>query len=280
MSRLRKSIGATRLNVQFLSLLLLHSSWGPEFKWLCNPVLSCHSCVLAWFACPIGVFVHFSGWHVFPYFALGTVLLLGVLIGRLLCGWMCPFGLIQDLLYKLPTNKLNLPAWCGYIKYGVLALMVVALPFVFGEQTLFSFCRYCPASALQVTIPNLIMNGWADSGYLTAIKLGILVFVLLLAIVSTRSFCRVFCPIGAVLAPLNYITFWKIRVPVQNCAGCGKCNQACLQQGQPMSRIAQGISPNQAAECILCYECQTICPGEFQGQATKLPGSSDTPATR
>ena len=259
-NRIRRSISATRRNVQFVSLLLLHSSWGPEFKWLCNPVLSCHSCVLAWFACPIGVFVHYGGWHLFPYFALGTVLLLGVLIGRLLCGWVCPFGLVQDLLYKLPTPKFDLPSWTGYIKYGLLGVTVVLLPFFLGEQTMLSFCRYCPASALQVTVPNIVSNGWRDVGVATGVKLGILVFVLVLAILSTRSFCKAFCPIGALLAPLNYISFWKIRVPVQNCAGCRKCNDVCPQHGAPMSRMAQGIAPNRAGECIVCYECQTICP--------------------
>jgi len=254
------TIAAYRRWVQLASLVALHSSWGPELKWLCNPVLSCHSCALAWFACPIGVFVHYAGYHLFPFLALGTVLLLGIAIGRLLCGWMCPFGLLQDLLHKIPGPKLELPAWTARIKYAVLAATVLLLPFLLGEQTVFSFCRFCPASALQVTLPNLARTGLGAVDAGMAIKLGILVLVLGAAVVSSRSFCKVLCPIGALLAPLNHLSFWRIPVPTQNCVSCGKCDRACPQGMHPESRIALGIPPNRAGECIVCYECRTICP--------------------
>lgn len=254
------SIAAHRRAVQFVSLLLLHSSWGPEFKWLCNPVLSCHSCALAWFACPVGIFIHYSGYHIFPFLALGTVLLLGVLIGRLLCGWVCPFGLLQDLLYRLPGPKYELPAWTAYIKYAVLFVTVLLMPFLFSEQTWYSFCRICPASAIQVTLPNLLSAGFAGFSAATAIKIAVLLLTLAAAVLSSRSFCKVMCPIGALLAPLNFISLWKIRVPTQNCIGCGKCEKTCPQQGGPAGRIAQGLPPNRALECIVCHECQTICP--------------------
>ena len=254
------TIAAHRRAVQFVSLFLLHSSWGPEFKWLCNPVLSCHSCVLAWFACPIGVFIHYAGYRIFPFLALGMVLFLGVLIGRLLCGWVCPFGLLQDLLHKLPGPKFELPAWTAYIKYVVLALLVFLLPFLFTEQTAWSFCRICPASALQVTLPNLLGSGFDGITLATAVKLAVLVVVLLAAVASSRSFCKVLCPIGAMLAPLNFISLWKIKVPTQNCVSCGKCETACPQDVGPAVRIAQEVPPNRSLDCIVCHECQTICP--------------------
>ncbi|MFA6242471.1 MAG: 4Fe-4S binding protein [Candidatus Hydrogenedentales bacterium] len=245
---------------QVISLIALHSSWGPEFKWLCNPVLSCHSCVLAWFACPVGVFVHYSGFHTIPYLALGMVLFLGVLFGRLLCGWVCPFGFVQDMLYKIPSPKFHLPHWTGYLKYVVLGLTVIAFPFAFGEQTMLSFCRICPASALQVTIPNAIFGGVTTLSVASIAKLGILVVVVVGAVLSSRSFCKVACPIGAILAPLNLLSFWKIKVPTQNCSGCRKCNNACPQDGLPQVRVAQGVSASRTAECVFCYECQTTCP--------------------
>ncbi len=254
------SLTVKRRAVQVVSLLALHSSWGPEFKWLCNPVLSCHSCVLAWFACPIGVFVHYAAYGVFPFLALGTVLLLGVLIGRLLCGWVCPFGFLQDLLYKVPSPKFHLPAWTAYIKYVVLVLTVLLLPFLFGEQTLLSFCRICPASAIQVTIPNIVGSGLSTVSIMTALKLLILGIVLIGAILSTRSFCKVLCPIGAMLAPLNFFSFWKVKVPTQNCLECKACIEACPQYGDPRERVSHGVAANRALECIVCHECQTICP--------------------
>jgi len=253
-----------RRTVQVLSLLLLHSSWGPEFKWLCNPVLSCHSCVLAWFACPIGVLVHYSGYHVFPYLALGTVLLLGVVLGRLLCGWVCPFGLVQDLLYRIPSRKFDLPSWTSHIKYVVLIATAFLLPLCLGSETMLSFCRVCPASALQVTIPNLLTGGTEAISLSTIVKLAILGVVLIGALLSTRSFCRVLCPVGAILAPLNFISFWRIPVPAQNCLSCGKCNRVCTQGGDPMSRLSKGISPNRALDCVVCYECKTTCPASTE----------------
>lgn len=270
------TLAAHRRAVQFVSLILLHSSWGPEFKWLCNPVLSCHSCVLAWFACPVGVFVHYSGYQIFPFLALGMVLLLGVLIGRLLCGWVCPFGLLQDLLYKLPGPKIELPAWTAYIKYVVLVLMVFLLPFLFTEQTAWSFCRICPASALQVTLPNLLGSGFDGFTLASGIKLAVLAVVLLAAIASSRSFCKVMCPIGAMLAPLNFISLWKIQVPTQNCVSCGKCETACPQNGDPAVRIAQEVPPNRSLDCIVCHECQTICP-QPKPRKQASAGPSDVP---
>ncbi len=244
--------------VQTLSLLLLHSSWGPEVKWLCNPVLSCHSCALAWFACPVGIFIHYSGYHVFPFLAVGVVLLLGVLIGRLLCGWVCPFGFLQDLLYKIPGPKLTLPKWTSNIKYVLLVLTVLLMPFFFGESTLWSFCRYCPASALQVTLPRLIGGGAITLG--TAIKLGVTAGVIALVVFSERGFCKVLCPIGALLAPLNLLCFWKVKLPSAACQSCMECDDTCPTDIDPSDRIEEGISPSRALDCVICHQCQPVCP--------------------
>ncbi|MCE5248592.1 4Fe-4S binding protein [bacterium] len=244
---------------QLLSLLMLHSSWGPELKWFCNPVLSCHSCVLSWFACPVGVFVHYSGYHVFPFLALGTVLLIGVLFGRLLCGWVCPFGFLQDILHRIPTRKFTLPRWTGSIKYAVLIFMVLLIPFFLGSETMYSFCRICPASALQVTIPGLVSTGFKDISLSMAVKLTVLAVVLVLVIFSSRAFCKTLCPIGALLAPLNFISVWTVSVPTETCLSCKRCDKACPTDVTPSERIAEGIAPNRSPDCIVCHECQSAC---------------------
>lgn len=242
-----------------VSALALHSSWGPEFKWLCNPVLSCHSCALAWFACPIGVFVHYSGYHLFPWLALGMVLLVGVLVGRLLCGWVCPFGFVQDLLFKIRSRKFELPAWTSNLKYLVLALMVFLFPFLWGEQTWGSFCRICPAAALQVSLPSLLKEGLGGMSWATALRFSVLAAVIGLAIVSSRSFCKVLCPIGALLAPLNFICFWTVTPPRQECLSCLKCDKACGTGVKPSLRLPQGIPANRALDCIVCHDCSAAC---------------------
>ena len=253
------SILTERIYIQILALVALHSSWGPEFKFICNPVLSCHSCALSWFACPIGVFIHFSGYHVFPFLALGMVLLVGILAGRLLCGWVCPFGFLQDLLYKVPGPKISIPRWMNYFKYLVLIGMVFLIPYFLGEATEFSFCRFCPAAALEVTVPNLVLGGHTSAGWIFYAKMGFLSFVILLAMTSSRSFCRVFCPIGALLAPLNYLSLWIVKVPTENCVSCKRCNTACITDVDPEKRIKKGIPPNKSLDCVVCHDCQKHC---------------------
>jgi ferredoxin-type protein NapH len=244
---------------QILSLLALNSSWGPQVKWLCVPVLNCHSCALSWFACPVGVFVHFSAYHVFPFLALGTILLVGVFLGRLLCGWVCPFGFLQDMLYKIPTRKFDLPGWTSHIKYPALILGVFLLPYFLTEQTWYSFCRICPAAALQVSTPNLVSEGAQALSLATIIRFSVLGVVVGFAIVSSRSFCKVLCPIGAILAPLNYLSFWAINVPAGSCKSCKKCDEVCSMDIDPSTRILQKIPPNRALDCITCHECQSAC---------------------
>jgi len=258
--RLKDSSMTIRRLTQTASLLFLHSSRGFDIKWLCNPVLSCHSCVLSWFACPIGVFVHYSGYHLFPLFAFGTVLLVGALFGRLLCGWICPFGFLQDILYKIPGKKFSLPGWTEMIKYPVLIVTVLLIPFLLGEETAYSFCRFCPASAIQVTIPNVIAAGFTEIPHPTIIKLGILASILIMVVFSSRAFCKVLCPIGALLAPLNLLSFWTIGMSAEACVSCSKCDRSCPTAVKPSSRISQGIPPNRSFDCVVCHDCQNVCP--------------------
>jgi polyferredoxin len=260
--------------VQFISFLGLHSAWVGELKWLCNPVLSCHSCALAWFACPIGVFVHYSGYRIFPFFAIGTVLLVAVLMGRLLCGWVCPFGFLQDLLHKIPSPKFRLPKRAEWVKYGILVLGVFAMPFFFGELTRWSFCRFCPASALQVTVPGLVAGGVSFSVW-TGVKLALLAAVLLLAVMSSRSFCKMLCPIGAFLAPLNHVSFWRVRPPTDACISCGRCDKACPTDVAPMQRIREHVPPSRNADCVVCHGCQPVCP-VGRGKRESSPGEEKT----
>lgn len=239
---------------------MLHSSWGPQFKWICNPVLSCHSCALAYFACPIGVFTQFAGNHVFPFIAFGTVLILGILLGRLLCGWICPFGFLQDLLFKIKSKKIIMPAWTSYIKYLVLIFMVLLIPYFLGGETFYSFCRICPAAALQSSLPGLIASGFADFSTSHIVRFSLLVLILAAAIFSSRAFCKVLCPIGAILAPLNLLCFWAIKIPEDGCVQCGKCSRVCVMDDDPSVRVLERKSANRTLDCVVCHECQDACP--------------------
>ena len=195
------------------------------------------------------------------------VVLLGALAGRLLCGWVCPFGFLQDLLYKIPGPKFTLPAWTSNLKYLVLVLMVILIPFFLGAETWYSFCRICPAAAQQVTVPNLFL-GKATFTLPVLVRFGFLAGFLLLVIASSRGFCKAVCPIGAILAPLNYLSWWAIKRPTGNCVSCGKCDRACPMQGEPSTRIGAQIPANRLGDCIVCHECQSACPQEGKKPST------------
>lgn len=262
---------------QTISLFLLHSSlwdWA-QLKWFCNPVLSCHSCALSWFACPIGVFIQHSGCRIFPFLAVGMVLVLGMLLARVLCGWMCPFGFLQDLLHKIPSPKFKVPGWMSYIKYLVLIFMVALLPYFFGGNTAFSFCKICPASALQVTLPNLIQSSFGVVTVGNLIKLGFTASILLLAVFGSRIFCKAFCPIGAMLAPLNLVSYWGMKIPTKNCVSCHMCDKACPTQITPSANVLEETSANRALDCVVCYECVDTCPVKKKEEKKKLASIKD-----
>ena len=101
-------------------------------KTVCVPGLNCYSCPGAAGACPIGAFqavVGSSKFH-FSCYITGFFILLGVLLGRFICGFLCPFGWFQELLNKLPTKKLSTRRLkpLTYLKYAILIVMVFLLP--------------------------------------------------------------------------------------------------------------------------------------------------------
>ncbi|MFP4380934.1 MAG: 4Fe-4S binding protein [Candidatus Sumerlaeia bacterium] len=257
--------------VQFGALALFHipflAALTPAAR--CIPVFSCHACVATWNICPVGALMHYAGWHLIPFYLIGLILLFGALIGRLFCGWICPFGTLQMLLYKIPSPKFRLPAWTGYIKYVLLAALVVIIPYYLGELTYYSFCRVCPVSTIQVTIPYFLTNeNAAWSGWLTTSRFIVFGSVIILAIASSRSFCKVACPVGAMMGPFNHISLWKVKAPEQ-CPSCKKCDRVCSTDVKPSERMGAGTSPNRHHDCIVCHECQTACPVNIKQKKDK-----------
>ena len=130
-------------------------------KTVCVPGLNCHSCPAAAGACPIGAFqsVVGSSKFSFSYYITGFLILLGVLLGRFICGFLCPFGWFQELLHKIPTKKLSTKKLkpLTYLKYAVLLVMVFLLPaFLVNDVGMGDpfFCKYlCPQGVLEGAIP-------------------------------------------------------------------------------------------------------------------------------
>ena len=126
-----------------------------DAKTVCVPGLNCYSCPAATGACPIGALqaVIGSSKFKFSYYITGFLILLGVLLGRFICGFLCPFGWFQELLHKIPFKKFSTKKLkpLRYIKYGVLLIFVILLPLLvtnsLGMGNPF-FCKYlCPGSA-------------------------------------------------------------------------------------------------------------------------------------
>ena len=188
-----------------------------KLKYLCVPGMNCYSCPGAWGACPIGslqaIFNDFdakkswvdqkTGTYVkvpkywFAFYLIGLLMIIGAVCGRFVCGLLCPFGWVQDLLYKIPVKKLRLPRdemrianskhpkavrfflgldkYLRCAKYAFLIIMVIFLPLLVKADPW--FCKYvCPSGMLLGGIPLMSMNKSlaAAAGNLTLLKLCIL----------------------------------------------------------------------------------------------------------
>lgn len=239
------------------------SIYQGEMKRICVPGLNCYSCPAATGACPIGAFqavVGASDPHL-SYYVSGLIILFGTLFGRLICGFLCPFGWIQDLLYKIPSKKLSTKriTRLTYLKYFILIVFVIALPvFLVDGDGLSSpyFCKYiCPAGILEGAIPLGIASEGIRSafGLLFSWKLLILLSVVVFSILVYRPFCKYLCPLGALYSLFNSISFVTMRVDTGKCIKCGRCAEVC--------RMDVDITKNSShRECIRCGECSSACP--------------------
>jgi len=239
---------------------------------VCSPVFHCYSCPLATFACPIGVLANFSALHVFPSLAVGTLLVAGSLLGGAICGWVCPFGLFQDLLGKIPTPKFTMPAWTGYFRFVVLGVFVLAIPYWFGEQHPLFFCSLCPASALEAAYPHTISLALAGEPLVwpSTVKTTIFVVFLGLALFTWRPWCTALCPLGAIYSLCNSFSFIFVRVKKEECGDCGLCKSLCRYGQGPRQRVND-------LRCIRCLDC-TKCRSVLLSSVLDGPGKGKPPS--
>ena len=255
--------GATLLTNIHLPNFLKGGIYQGKGKAVCVPGLNCYSCPAASGACPIGSFqaVVGSSKFRFSYYITGFLILLGVLLGRFICGFLCPFGWFQELLHKIPTRKISTKKLklLTYIKYVVLLVMVVLLPVLVTNDVGMGdpfFCKYlCPQGVLEGAIPLAAVNSGirAALGALFSWKLGILIAVVVLSVLFYRPFCKWLCPLGAFYALLNKVSLLGMKVDKHKCVSCGKCAKACKMD------VDVTKSPDHA-ECIRCGMCIRACP--------------------
>ena len=232
-------------------------------KTVCVPGLNCYSCPAASGACPIGAFQAVAGSSKFRFscYITGFLILLGVLLGRLICGFLCPFGWFQELLHRIPTRKLSTKKLrpLTYLKYVILLVMVVLLPALAVNDVGMGdpfFCKYlCPQGVLEGAIPLALVNSGirAALGKLFTWKLCILLAVTALSVLFYRPFCKWLCPLGAFYALFNKVSLLQMKVDADACISCGKCVKVCSMD------VDVTKTPDHA-ECIRCGKCVLACP--------------------
>ncbi|MCL2632971.1 MAG: 4Fe-4S binding protein [Oscillospiraceae bacterium] len=233
-----------------------------KLKTLCTPGLNCYSCPAAITSCPLGAMQLFLGGakHSLSLFVTGFLLTTGIVFGRFICGYVCPFGLFQDLLYKIKTPKLKRKfKYARYIKYIILLVFVIVLPLIIRNDLsgLGSpwFCMYiCPSGTVFGAIPLLITTeALRESlGLRFIIKAAGAVAIIVMSATIYRFFCRVICPLGAIYSLFNKLAFVKMSCDKSKCISCGDCSRACNIMLTPSEK------PN-SPECVRCGDCIKAC---------------------
>ena len=233
-----------------------------DVKSVCAPGLNCYSCPAASAACPLGALQNALGSSNarLPYYMLGILLLFGILFGRWICGFLCPFGLIQDLLHKIKTPKIRKSAVTralSYLKYIILVVFVVVLPLIYAAYSfpMPAFCKYiCPSGTL-LGAGGLLANENNSSmfsmlGPLFTWKFCLLVVFIVGCVFIYRFFCRFFCPLGAIYGLFNRISILGIKLEKPKCVDCGLCIGTCEMDIRHVGDH----------ECISCGKCVNVCP--------------------
>lgn len=233
-----------------------------DLKGVCSPGLNCYSCPGAIGACPLGTLQNSlsAANKSFPYYIFGILLLYGIILGRWICGFLCPFGLVQDLLHKIRTPKIKkgrVTKALSALKYIILVLFVFIIPlaYMLKDFPLPAFCKYiCPAGTFGGAI-GLLINPENSKlfgllGPLFTWKFALMCSILVGAIFVYRIFCRFICPLGALYGIFNRFSILGIKLDRPKCIDCGLCVAKCKMD----------ISHVGDRECIMCGECIPVCP--------------------
>ena len=260
-----------RRGVQWLALLLSNPRLGNfasgrivqgPSKSVCVPFLNCYSCPAAVGACPVGAFQSLAAGmsRTLSLYIIGFLVATGAVAGRFICGWLCPFGLMQELLHRLSPRRLRLklPKYIEILRYPVLILTVL-LPFywrsVLGLAEPY-FCKYlCPAGTLEAGLPLVSRRPELAAliGPLFWWKVSILIIFIIAAVFVWRPFCRTLCPLGTFYGLFHRVSLLQLYCNPHLCTTCGACTRRCPAD------LAPHLEPN-SSRCVRCLECTKVCP--------------------
>ncbi len=268
--RLKRLIPSKRKIMQLYFALLFNANlkgfitgniYQGKSKIMCAPGINCYSCPGAIAACPLGSLQgSFSADHSTIYYVGGILLLYALMFGRMICGWLCPFGLVQELMYKIKTPKMKkspVTRALSYLKYAILVFFVFIVPimYAFRDTPLPTFCKYiCPAGTLEGGIG--LLSNKVNASYFSMLgplftwKFLLMVSILVGCVFIFRLFCRFLCPLGALYGLFNKISFFGVKVVQSKCTDCGLCVNHCKVD----------IKHVGDQECISCGSCVGVCP--------------------
>ncbi|NHI91818.1 MAG: 4Fe-4S binding protein [Candidatus Lokiarchaeota archaeon] len=220
---------------------------------------------------------------IIPFLAIGILILFSILFGRLTCGWICPFGFIQDMISKLPTKKTKLKqetegtfAWLVLIIIGIsliAALFVGYLPIIRGDVAYLGPFTYGlwsqldPYNFLFSILPQTLRENTLNLSvgffeffvqnpiFVVQVIFTCLVFALQYWL--TRIYCRFLCPTGGCMGYLSNYGFLGLKRDPVTCNKCRKCEDAC-PMNVPILKLE--IKRMRHRSCILCLECVASCP--------------------
>jgi polyferredoxin len=246
--------------------------YSGKLKQFCAPGLNCYSCPGAIAACPLGALqIMFADpEYKMSFYVVGTLMALGLALGRFICGWLCPFGLLQEFIRKpfaafaknskrQNSKRRNATYFLRYTKYAILIVMVILGPLFAVDRFGFGlpyFCEYfCPAGTIEAAAPLALANSSLRRliGWVFWLKVGIAAAVVCMSAITNRFFCKYLCPLGAIYAAFNRISLIQLKYAPQKCCDCGICSIACPMDIDPRNVKAY-------SECIRCGKCSNVCP--------------------
>ncbi len=185
---------------------------------------------------------------------LGLGLLIGVLIaGGAFCGWVCPFGVVQDLMNwirtKLHFNEIRVPAKADRIlRYGRYLILGMVIYQTISTVKLW-FADWDPYR-------TLFGLGWLFEFNLAErwFAYGVVIVVLGASLFVERAWCRYACPLGGAISLLGNFAFLRIRRSGDSCKACNVCQTPC-----PV-KLPVATADTMSSDCIGCLACVQACP--------------------
>lgn len=229
-----------------------------------------------------------------PFLALASIILIAVLVSRSLCGWVCPFGFVQDLLVYVKKRHTRVSPRTHEsmikVKYLVLAVTLfisgtLAISVAAGAGQSYKaalgedfarapFNALSPADTLFAVLPRIVLearygiptimeagtvvNGILSAPLLLWVRLAIMIGIIVLAVYIPRSWCRYFCPNGALMGLLGHFSFLGLKRDPVKCTkvGCRLCVEVCPMMVPILDLPWEKFND---PDCIYCLKCVEAC---------------------